>query len=132
MVKIAEKTKGITGEMLLQLLERRLDNVIYRLNLVASRRAARQFVKHRHVNVGNRIVDIPSYLVKKGDEIKIQGTEKITKQLRDNLEQLKDRVVPGWVGFNQENLSAKVLNMPMRKDIQLPVQEQLIVELYSK
>ena len=130
--KIAEKSKGITGEMLLQLLERRLDNVIYRLNVVASRRAARQFVRHRFVIVGNRRVDIPSYLVGKGDEIKIQGSEKVIKQLRNNLEQLKDRAVPSWIEFNQENLGAKILNMPTRKDIQLPIQEQLIVELYSK
>lgn len=130
--KVAEKAKGITGETLLQLLERRLDNIIYRLNIVSARRSARQLVRHGFVKVGNRTVDIPSYLVKKGDEIKIDGNEKTIKRLRDNLEQLKDRPAPSWIEFNQENLSAKIINLPSRKDIQLPIQEQLIVELYSK
>lgn len=129
---MAEKTKGITGETLLQLLERRLDNVIYRMNLAKSRQQARQIVKHRFVMVGNKKVDIPSYLVKKGDEIKVLVTEKTAKYIKGNLEQLKDREIPSWIELSPESLSAKIAHLPTRKDIQLPVQEQLIVELYSK
>ena len=130
--KIASKTKGITGKVLLQLLERRLDNVIFRLGLGISRAQSRQVVRHNFVYVNAKRVNIPSYLVKQGDIIQVKAKEKAMKKLRENLELSRDRTVSSWLEFNPQELKATVLRLPEKEDIQQPIQEQLIVELYSK
>jgi len=130
--KIAAKTKGVTGKVLLQLLERRLDNVVFRAGLAISRSQARQIVRHNHVYVNSRRVNIPSFLVHKDDLVQVKGKEKALKNIKDNLELSKDRTVPSWLAFNSGDLSAKVTRLPEKDDIQFPIQEQLIVELYSK
>jgi small subunit ribosomal protein S4 len=130
--KIAEKSKGVTGEVLLQLLERRLDNVIQRAGFAPSGAEARQMVAHRHVKVNGRTVDIPSYSVKIGDSIKVVGKEKTIKHIKDNIERTKDKGSPKWMEADLNNLEAKIIKLPAREDIGFPIQEQLIVELYSK
>jgi len=130
--KIASKTKGVTGKMLLQLLERRLDNVIFRMGLAISRSQARQIVRHNLVAVNSRRVNIPSYLVNKDDLVEIKSKDKVKIKIKDNLELSKDRTVPAWLEFNAAEMKAKVLRLPEKGDIQQPIQEQLIVELYSK
>ncbi len=131
--EIASKTKGVTGKVLLQLLERRLDNVIFRLGLAVSRSQARQMVRHNFVYINSRRVNIPSFLVKNGDVIQIKAkAESAQKKLRENLEVSKDRALVSWLEFNTGELTAKVLRLPDKEDIQQPIQEQLIVELYSK
>lgn len=128
----AERTRGITGETLLQLLERRLDNVAYRLGFATSRAQARQVIRHGHVTVNGRRVDIPSYSVKAGDVIAIGQTSRSLPAIAHALEEVKGRGVPEWLQFDAAALSAKVGSLPTRTQINLPVQEQLIVELYSK
>lgn len=130
--QIASKTKGVTGKVLLQLLERRLDNVIFRLGLGTSRTQARQIVRHNFVLVNSRRVNIPSYSVKKDDSVAIKTKEKALEKIKENLDQTKDRDLPGWLEFNRQELKARVLRLPEKEDIQQPIQEQLIVELYSK
>lgn len=130
--KIASKTKGVTGKVLLQLLERRLDNVIFRMGLGISRSQARQIVRHNLVAVNSRRVNIPSYLVDKDDLVEIKAKDKAKIKIKDNLELSKDRTVPGWLEFNAAEMKAKVARLPEKTDIQQPIQEQLIVELYSK
>jgi len=130
--KIASKTKGVTGKVLLQLLERRLDNVIFRLGLAISRPQARQIVRHNQIYVNSKRVNIPSYLVNKDEAIQWKAKEKAKAKIKENLEISKDRTVPSWLEFNAQDLSAKVLRLPEKEDIQQPIQEQLIVELYSK
>lgn len=129
---IAEKSKGVTGEVLLQLLERRLDNVIFRAGFSLSRTEGRQFVVHRHVRVNERYVNIPSYSVKVGDLVKITDSQGLLKRLKDNVELTKERGLPKWLEVGQNNLEAKVAKLPERDDVGFPIQEQLIVELYSK
>ena len=128
----ASKTKGVTGKVLLQLLERRLDNVIFRMGLAASRSEARQIVRHNFVLVDSKRVNIPSYLVAKDELVAIKPGEKAQKLVKENLELTKDRSVPTWLEFNPQELKAKVLRLPEKEDIAFPIQEQLIVELYSK
>jgi len=128
----ASHTKGVTGKVLLQLLERRLDNVIFRMGLSASRSGARQIVRHNHVIVNGKRVNIPSYLVDKDDAVQIKAKEKAQVKLKENLETTKDRTVPGWLQFDSASMAAKVLRLPEKEDIQQPIEEQLIVELYSK
>jgi len=130
--KIASKTKGVTGKVLLQLLERRLDNVVFRLGLGISRSQSRQVVRHNFVYVNSRRVNIPSYLVKQDEIIQIKAKDKALNKLKDNLELSGDRSVPSWLEFNAQEMKAKVLRLPEKGDIQQPIQEQLIVELYSK
>jgi len=130
--KIASKTKGVTGKVLLQLLERRLDNVVFRMGLGISRSQARQIVRHNLIAVNSRRVNIPSYLVDKDDVIEIKAKDKVKIKIKDNLELSKDRTVPGWLEFSAAEMKAKVLRLPEKSDIQQPIQEQLIVELYSK
>jgi small subunit ribosomal protein S4 len=130
--KIASKSKGVTGKVLLQLLERRLDNVIFRLGVGVSRAAARQIVRHNFVFVNSQRVNIPSFLIKSSDLVEIKSKEKALKNIRNHLEMSKDRDVPSWLEFDVANLKAKVLRLPEKNDIALPIQEQLIVELYSK
>ena len=130
--KIASKSKGVTGKVLLQLLERRLDNVVFRMGLAISRAQARQIVRHNMIAVNARRVNIPSFLVDKDDVIQAKTKEKAQVKLKDNLEVSKDRTVPSWLVMSAAEMSAKVLRLPEKDDIQTTIQEQLIVELYSK
>ena len=128
----AERQKGITGEILLQMLERRLDNVVYRACFASSRAEARQVVKHDTITVNGKKVNIPSYLVKKDDVVKIKAKEEKAKNISEALKVNLDRGVPEWLTLNESELSAIVANLPSREDVAFPIQEQLIVELYSK
>lgn len=128
----ASRSKGVTGEMLLSLLERRLDNVIFRLGFAASRAHARQMVRHGHVLVNQKKVNIPSYCIKGDDAIQIKGKEAFIKAIKDTLELTKDRGMPEWLSRDEAGLSAKIARLPERQDVGFPVREQLIVELYSK
>jgi small subunit ribosomal protein S4 len=130
--KIASKTKGVTGKVLLQLLERRLDNVVFRMGLGISRSQARQIVRHNLIAVNSRRVNIPSFLVDKDDVVEIKAKDKVKIKIKDNLELSKDRTVPSWLEFSAADMKGKVLRLPEKTDIQQPIQEQLIVELYSK
>jgi len=130
--RIASKSKGVTGEELLQLLERRLDNVIYKLCFAFSRTHARQIVGHNLVRVNSKNVNIPSYLVKAGDKIELKPKEKIKKSVKETREILKDRSIPQWLKINDQELSGEVIHLPKREDIDFAVNENLIVELYSK
>lgn len=130
--EIASKSKGVTGKVLLQLLERRLDNVIFRLGLGVSRAQSRQVVRHNFAYVNSRRVNIPSYLVSAGDTIQIRAKEKALKKIRENIELSSERSIPSWLEFNANELNAKVLRLPQKDDIKESIQEQLIVELYSK
>lgn len=126
----AAKSKGVTGTTLLQFLERRLDNVIFQLGFAMSRGEARQVVSHGHVYVNERRVNIASFLVKVNDEIEIKI--KNPKSIKENVETSKGRTVPAWLQADPEHLRAKVLRLPQREDIQNPINEQLIIELYSR
>src|SRR5919202_832096 len=128
----AERTRGITGETLLQLLERRLDNVIYRLGLATSRPQARQLVRHGHFTVNGRKVDIPSFSVKAGDVIAVRGTSAQNPSIQHAMEEVTGRGIPDWLSFDAGTLTGRIASLPPREQINLPVQEQLIVELYSK
>ncbi|MEK6727361.1 MAG: 30S ribosomal protein S4 [Candidatus Omnitrophota bacterium] len=130
--EVSSKTKGVTGKVLLQLLERRLDNVVFRMGLAISRSQARQIVRHNQILVNSKRVNIPSFLVDQGDSVQAKAKEKALKKLKENLESSKDRTVPAWLEFNPADLTAKVSRLPDKEDIQHPIQEQLIVELYSK
>lgn len=129
---IASRSKGVTGKILLQLLERRLDNVILRMGFATSHNQARQIVRHGAVYVNNRRVDIPSFSVKLGDSIQIKSKEGVKSRLKENLQVTKDWAKAGWLKVDVESLSAQILRLPEKEDITVPVQEQLIVELYSK
>jgi len=128
----ASATKGQTGAALLALLELRLDNVIYRLNLATSRAQARQLVRHRHFLLNGRRVNVPSMQVRPGDEIAIVETSAKTTLFGNLIEYAKGRRVPGWLEFDEQNLKAKVVQRPTRADIDTNVEEQLIVEYYSR
>ena len=128
----AARRKGITGELLLQYLERRLDNVVYRMGLATSRNQARQAVLHGHFQVNNRKVNVPSYLVKPGDVIEVRSGSREVPSLLASRETTAHQAVPSWMEVDRENLRARILSNPQRQEIALPIQEQLIVELYSK
>jgi small subunit ribosomal protein S4 len=128
----AERQRGITGETLLQLLERRLDNVTYRMGLATSRPQARQLVRHGHLQVNGRKVDVPSYSVRVGDVVSVRTTSQKDVAVQHALEEVKGRGVPEWLLFDADKMSGRVMSLPTREQINLPVQEQLIVELYSK
>src|ERR687886_437757 len=130
--ELADRTRGITGETLLQLLERRLDNVIYRLGLATSRPQARQLVRHGHFLVNGKKVDIPSYSVKPGDVVTVLGRSQKNPTIEHAMEEVKGRGIPEWLSFDSNTITGRVNSMPTREQINLPVQEQLIVELYSK
>jgi small subunit ribosomal protein S4 len=130
--EMADRTRGITGETLLQLLERRLDNVAYRLGLATSRPQARQLVRHGHLTVNGRKVDIPSFSVKPGDVVMLRASSHKVPAVVHALEEVKGRGVPEWLSFDPNAFSGKISSIPTREQINLPVQEQLIVELYSK
>lgn len=128
----AERQKGNTGENLLNMLERRLDNVVYLLSFAASRKSARQLILHGHITVNNKKVDIASYLVKVGDVIKPKNSEVSQNIVKANIELVKGRNLPAWIQFKADTLEGMVTQLPTREDISVPVQEQLIVELCSK
>ncbi len=128
----ADRMKGMTGENLMILLERRLDNVVYRLGLARTRKEARQIVGHKHVLVNGKQVKIPSYLIKAGDTIEIKEKCKGSQRYKDILEVTGGRLVPEWLDADQENLKGTVKELPTREIIDVPVDEMLIVELYSK
>jgi small subunit ribosomal protein S4 len=130
--KMAVRSKGVTGEKLLELLERRLDNVVFRSCFSFSRAHARQMVMHGLIRVNNKKVNIPSYSTKTGDVIQVKQKDKLIKNTKEVIEILKDRGVPGWLEQDREALKANVMRLPERGDIGRDIQEQLIVELYSK
>ena len=129
---MADKQRGITGSNLLQLLERRLDNVVYRLGLASNRRQARQLVLHGHVTVNDRRVNIPSCLIRPGDMIGLKEVSKKNVIIEENIAKMEHRGIPAWLEMDAAALKGKILHNPARDEIELPVQEQLIVELYSK
>ncbi len=128
----AERMRGVTGENLLSLLERRLDNVVYRMSLAGSRAEARQLVRHGHVRVNGRKVNIPSFLVKPGDEISLREKSKKHPRVVENFAAVDRRGVPDWLDVAKKEMSAVVRSVPQREHLNLDVQEQLIVELYSR
>ena len=128
----AERRKGITGSNLLEELERRLDNVVYSLGFAASRAQARQLVRHGHVTVNTKKVSIPSYRVSKGQVVAIKEKSRSNEQIKASVETARARGVPAWLDLTPETFSGAVVELPKREDIKLPIQEQLIVELYSK
>ena len=130
--EMASNKKGITGDNLLQILESRLDNVVYRLGFGASRAQARQLVNHGQFAVNGQRVDIPSYLVKAGDVITVRENKKDNGAIKANIEANSARPVPAWLELNNETLSGKVVRLASREDVDIPVEEHLIVELYSK
>lgn len=129
---IAARKKGSTGEILISLLERRLDNVVYRLCFASSRQQARQLVRHGHILVNNKKVDIPSYLVKEGDVISIKEKSRKLYPILKSMGRLESMPLPEWLSIDPDNFTGKVLRLPERNDVDIPIQEQLIVELYSK
>ncbi|GJL79066.1 MAG: hypothetical protein NPINA01_20550 [Nitrospinaceae bacterium] len=128
----ADKKKGVTGENLLQGLELRLDNVIYRMGLGESRNAARQLIRHNHFMVNGKRVNIPSYIVKKGDAITPNPRKLGKAPIKNALEKMKDKTLPHWLTFDLESKQGLVQSLPTREDVTIPVEEQLIVELYSR
>ena len=128
----AARKPGVTGELLLQQLERRLDNVVFRLGFAISRRQARQIVRHGHIDVNGRRVNIPSFQVSVGDEIQVREKARKFTAVEVAREFASHQPVAGWLEVDRDNLKGRVLNLPKREDINLPVNEQLIVELYSK
>ncbi len=128
----AERQKGITGTNLLVLLERRLDNMVYRLGFAASRNEARQLVQHNHININGRKVNIPSYLVKVGDVVELREKSRQSAKIMEALEGIARRGVPSWLELDKEHYQGKIRALPTREDLTMPIKEQLIVELYSK
>jgi len=128
----AARLPGNTGENLLQLLERRLDNVIYKLNFAASRKAARQLIAHGHVRINGRKVDIADFVMKIGDKITIKDSEKSLKRVKEQLESNPNFTTQGWLQLDREKPAATVVALPTRPDIQIPVEEQLVVEFCSR
>ena len=128
----ANRRPGKTGENLLQILESRLDNVVYRAGLARTRRQARQLVRHGHITVNGRRVDLPSYRVRPGDEIAVAEKSRNLELIRQNLEAMKGRKVGPWLSLDVEGMKGKFLRLPDREDLALPVNEQLVIEFYSR
>ena len=128
----ADRQKGVTGELLLQMLERRLDNVVYRSGFATSRAQARQLVRHGHFSVNGKKVDIPSYAVRQGDTVAVRSASAQNPTIQHAMEEVKGRGIPEWLLLDAGAFSARISQLPTREQINLPVQEQLIVELYSK
>ncbi|HIG47690.1 MAG TPA: 30S ribosomal protein S4 [candidate division Zixibacteria bacterium] len=128
----AARTKGNTGERLLQLLETRLDNVVYRLGFAPSRKAARQLVRHRHILVNNRLVNVPSYFVQSGEVIQVKENSRQLDCIHASLSAASNRSAVSWLDVDKTTLTGTLLETPVRENIPTPVQEQLIIELYSK
>jgi small subunit ribosomal protein S4 len=129
---MAVKQKGVTGENLLQILERRLDNVVYRLGLATSRPEARQLVRHNHFTVNGKKANIPSILLNAGDVVAVKDNFKNSDKMKAIIDIAGGKVIPEWLEFDAENLTGKVVSLPTREEIDLPIREHLIVELYSK
>ena len=129
---MAERAKGVTGENLLMYLERRLDNTLYRLGFASSRSQARQIVRHNHILINGKKVNIPSFLVSVSDEIVLHEKSRKIESINDSLEAMVRRGVPSWLELDKENYKGVVKTLPDRQEITMPIQEQLIVELYSK
>ena len=130
--KKAEKMKGMTGENLMVMLESRLDSIIFRLGFARTRKEARQIVDHKFVTVNGKVVNIPSYLVKAGDVVEIKESKKNIQRMKDIVEVAGGRIVPEWLDIDAEKLQGTVKELPSREQIDVPVNEMLIVELYSK
>ncbi len=128
----AERQRGITGENLLRMLERRLDNVVYRLGFAASRKEARQLVNHGHFRVNGRKVNQPAFLVREGDAIEVKERSRQILPIKAALEGVDARGVPAWLDLDRENMKATVRGLPAREEIAMPVNEQLVVDLYSR
>jgi small subunit ribosomal protein S4 len=129
---MADRGKGVTGETLLQLLERRLDNIVYRLGFATSRAEARQLVRHGHFRLNGRKVDVPSYLVRPGDQITVRERSRQIARIREALELAQRRGVPEWLEVSAEAFAGSVKALPARADLTMPINEKLVVELYSK
>ncbi|MFW5781756.1 MAG: 30S ribosomal protein S4 [Candidatus Muiribacteriaceae bacterium] len=128
----AAKTKGVTGEIMLQILERRLDNVVYRMGILSSRNEARQWVRHGHIRVNGRKVDIPSYLVKPGDVVELKEKSKQLPRIKEFLDEREQNGTPEWIEFNSENRKGTFVAVPERHMLDSSINEQLIVEFYSR
>jgi len=128
----AERTRGNTGQTLLQLLERRLDNVVYKLNFAPSRKAARQLITSGHIRVNGHKVDVPDYTVGIGDKITVKNAEKSLKRVKQQLESNPNFTTQGWLQLDREKPEATVVGLPARDDVQIPVEEQLVVEFCSR
>jgi len=129
---MAKKQQGITGENLLELLESRLDNTIFRANWVYSRRMAKQLVNHGEIRINGKRLNRPGYIVKKGDVVQLHPDSKYLKQVKGCIEEYKAHIIPGWMQIDNESLSINVVRSPLRDEVTLPINEQLIVNLYSK
>jgi small subunit ribosomal protein S4 len=129
---MADRSRGVTGETLLQLLERRLDNIVYRLGFATSRAEARQLVGHGHFRVNDRKVDVPSYLVKAGDVVSVRERSRKVTRIQEALELAQRRGVPEWLDVHAETFTGVVKSLPVRADLTMPINEKLVVELYSK
>ncbi|RMG05649.1 MAG: 30S ribosomal protein S4 [Nitrospirae bacterium] len=128
----AQKKKGVTGEQLLQFLEMRLDNIVYRLGFASNRRQARQLVNHGHILVNGRKVNIPSYRVRVGDQVEVKEASRSIPFVQESIEKIENRGLSEWLELDKENFRGKVVDIPVREQIPLTVKENLIVELYSK
>ena len=129
---MADRARGVTGETLLQLLERRLDNIVYRLGFATSRAEARQLVRHGHFRVNDHKVDIPSYLVKPGDVVSVREKSRKISRIQESLELAQRRGVPDWLDVQVDTFTGVVKALPVRADLTMPINEKLVVELYSK
>jgi small subunit ribosomal protein S4 len=130
--QMAERSRGITGEILLQLLERRFDNMIYRMGFATSRAEARQLVRHGHFRVNDRKVNVPSYLVRAGDVVSVRERSRKVSRIQEALELAQRRGVPDWLDVQAETFTGVVKALPLRADLTMPINEKLVVELYSK
>jgi small subunit ribosomal protein S4 len=128
----AERAKGNTGEILLQLLERRLDNVVYKLNFAPSRKAARQLISHGHIYVNGRKINVGDYTIKVGDKLTVKGSERSVKRIKQHLESNPNFTAQSWLQLDREKPQATVVAVPARDDVQIPVEEQLVVEFCSR
>ncbi len=130
--EMADRAKGVTGETLLQLLERRLDNIVYRIGFATSRSEARQLVRHGHFRVNGRKVNVPSFLVRAGDTVSVRERSQKVTRIQEALELAQRRGVPDWVEVTPEAFAGRVKALPVRSDLTMPINEKLVVELYSK
>jgi small subunit ribosomal protein S4 len=130
--QMADRARGVTGETLLQLLERRLDNIVYRIGFATSRSEARQLVRHGHFRVNGRKVNVPSYLVRAGDTVSVRERSQKVTRIQEALELAQRRGVPDWLEVSSEAFSGRVKALPVRSDLTMPINEKLVVELYSK
>jgi len=130
--EMADRAKGVTGETLLQLLERRLDNIVYRVGFATSRSEARQLVRHGHFRVNGRKVNVPSYLVRAGDTVSVRERSQKVARIQGALELAQRRGVPDWLEVTPESFAGRVKALPVRSDLTMPINEKLVVELYSK